>query len=294
MNRYTFTLLILLGSVLSCPVAAQDTPAAPTIDPVLGLIPPVEQTRGTFIDRFRQLDEVLPTPNAYRNASGAPGHGYWQQEADYRIQVTLDEAARRITGSETITYRNNSPDALPWLWLQLDQNRFREDSIDSRTRTVAETGQLTFGELRRLQFMRDFQGGVTLSRVASGGRDLSHTVVGTLLRVDLPAPLKPGGSIALEIDWANQLVDGKAMSPRSGFEHFPEDGNDIFLLAQWYPRMVVYSDYEGWHNKEFLGNGEFTLEFGDYDVSITVPADHVVASTGALANAMATEAWRST
>ena len=277
-------ILLLAASLAPAASIAQEGEVRPYKPPVQGLIPPVEQTRGTFVDRFRQLDEVLPTPNAYRNAAGAPGHEYWQQEASYRIDVHLDEDARRVTGSETITYRNNSPDSLGYLWLQLDQNRFRSDSMDSRTLTVAESSRLTFYELRRLQFMRDFEGGVVLTRVASGGRDLDHSVVGTLLRVDLPEPLKPGATMKLEIDWAHNLVDGKALSPRSGYEHFVDDGNDIFLLAQWYPRMVVYSDYEGWHNKEFLGRGEFTLEFGDYDVSITVPADHVVSSTGVLAN----------
>lgn len=277
-------LTLLTGLATTTALAQTAAPSPPAHPPAGGLIAPVEQTRGTFIDRFRQLDEVLPTANAYRNAAGAPGHEYWQQEASYQISVSLDEDARRVTGSETITYKNNSPDSLRYLWLQLDQNRFRTDSIDYRTLTVAESEKLSFGELKRLQFMRDFEGGVALTRVASGSRDLPHTVIGTLLRVDLPEPLKPGGTIKLNIDWAHNLVDGKALSPRSGYEHFIDDGNDIFLLAQWYPRMVVYSDYEGWHNKEFLGRGEFTLEFGDYDVSITVPADHVVSSTGKLTN----------
>ena len=283
-TRAAAAFLITAVTLAPMAFAAESTEAKPYRPPVQGLIPPVEQTRGTFVDRFRQLDEVLPTPNAYRNAAGAPGHEYWQQEASYRIDVRLDEDARRVIGSETISYTNNSPDSLRYLWLQLDQNRFKDDSIDYRTLTVAESERLSFGELRRLQFMRDFEGGVALTKVASNGRDLPHAVVGTLLRIDLPSPLKPGGSIRLEIDWAHNLVDGKALSPRSGYEHFVDDGNDIFLLAQWYPRMVVYSDYEGWHNKEFLGRGEFTLEFGDYDVSITVPSDHIVSSTGELAN----------
>lgn len=272
------TLTSLLGLAALLPAQVGDAQAAAPDQ--IG----VEQTKGTFIDRFRQLDETWPTPNSYRTAAGEPGHAYWQQEASYQIEVSLDEAARRVTGSETITYKNNSPDTLRYLWLQLDQNRFREDSIDARTDTVTESEKLTFGALRHLQFMREFDGGVTITRVASGTRDLDFTVVGTVMRVDLPEPLRPGGTFKLAIDWSHALVDARAVSPRSGYEHFVEDGNDIFLLAQWYPRMVVYSDYEGWHNKEFLGRGEFTLEFGDFDVAITVPADHVVASTGRLTN----------
>ncbi len=270
----TASLTLLVAAALPAPAGA----AAGS------LIVPVQQTRGTFIDRFRQLDEVLPTPNVYRNAAGEPGHAYWQQEASYRIRVTLDEDARRLEGSETITYRNNSPDTLRWLWLQLDQNRFRADSADQRSRATGEREKISYGQLRHSQFMRDFQGGVTLNRVASGGRDLPHQVTGTLLRVDLPAPLKPGGRVELEIDWSHNIPDARAVFARGGYEHFVEDGNDIFEMAQWYPRMVAYTDYEGWHNKEFLGSGEFTLEFGDYEVAITVPADHVVAATGALSN----------
>ncbi|MEZ5553348.1 MAG: M1 family metallopeptidase [Pseudomonadales bacterium] len=278
------------------PVSSPSLPAA--VGPLLGLIllaalpglaPAdtllVKQTKGTFIDSFRQLEDIWPTPNIYRTASGAPGHAYWQQQVDYRIEIALDEDARQLSGSETITYHNRSPDSLRYLWLQLDQNRFSEASMDDRTRTIAEPGKLTFGELRRLQFLRDFDGGHKITRVAAGSTPLAHAVVGTLLRVDLPEPLKPGASTKFSIDWHYNMVEEDAVNARAGYEHFPEDGNDIFLVAQWYPRLTAYSDYEGWHNKEFLGNGEFTLEFGNYDVSITVPADHIVSSTGVLQNA---------
>lgn len=244
----------------------------------------VEQTKGAFEDKFRQLDEVLPTPNVYRNAAGEPGHAYWQQQADYDIEVTLDEAERTLSGTETITYRNNSPDTLRYLWLQLDQNRFRSDSTDSRTRTLAEPARITFGELRRLQFLDGFDGGYRITRVVDGrGRDLPHVINGTLMRIDLPTPLGSGDATTFTIDWHYRLVEENAVGARAGYETF-EDGNDIFLIAQWYPRLVAYSDYEGWHNKEFIGGGEFTLEFGDYDVAITVPADHIVSSTGELTN----------
>ncbi len=261
----------------------------------------IQQTKGDFEDKFRQLDEVLPSPNVYRNAAGEPGHEYWQQEADYTIRVSLDEDARRLTATQAVTYSNNSPDTLRYLWLQLDQNRFREDSIAEMTRTFtakvpgsvdagsALKPQVTLNSLRRMQSQADTAYGYDITRVADArGRDLSHTIVGTLMRIDLPQPLRPGQSTQFQIDWAYNLVEQDAMGGRAGYEHFPDDpkdgGNDIFLVAQWFPRMVAYSDYEGWHNKEFLGSGEFTLEFGDYDVEITVPNDHIVSSTGVLQN----------
>lgn len=261
----------------------------------------IEQTKGDFVDKFRQLDEVLPTPNDYRNAAGEPGHEYWQQEANYAIKVRLDEPARRISAVQTVTYTNNSPDTLRYLWLQLDQNRFREDSIAEMTRTftakepgsvnarMALKPQIRLNSLRRMQSQADFDYGYDITRVAdTRGNALANTIVGTLMRIDLSRPLAPGQSTSFEIDWAYNLVEQEAMGGRAGYEHFPGDlregGNDIFLVAQWFPRLVAYSDYEGWHNKEFLGSGEFTLEFGDYEVEITVPNDHIVSSTGVLQN----------
>lgn len=264
----------------------------------------IQQTKGDYEDKFRQLDEVLPTPNTYRNASGAPGHEYWQQKVDYNITATLDEPRRRITAKATIRYTNNSPDALPWLWMQLDQNIFRNDSMAEMTDAFGGPGRrgpkvslgsaneptkLSMDELRRQQAMADISYGYDINAVKTlAGADLPHTIVGTLMRIDLPAPLAPGESTEFTIDWAFNIVEEDAVVARSGYEHFPDDprkgGNDIFLLAQWFPRMVAYSDYEGWHNKEFLGRGEFTLEFGDYTVEMTVPNDHIVASTGVLQN----------
>lgn len=260
----------------------------------------IEQTKGSYKDKFRQLDEVLPTPNVYRAPTGEPGEQYWQQQADYDIDVTLDEAKRRIEATQTITYTNNSPYELRYLWVQLDQNIFRPDSMAERTDTfgshpdtslggIDKPARISLNQLRRMQFMADNELGYEISRLeAVNGGDLSFTVVGTNLRIDLPKPLASGQSMAFEMDFAFNIVEEDAMGARSGYEHFPEDaregGNDIFLLAQWFPRMVSFSDYEGWHNKEFLGSGEFTLEFGDYDVEITVPADHIVSSTGVLYN----------
>ena len=264
----------------------------------------IQQTRGDFEDKFRQLDEVLPDANVYRNASGAPGHEYWQQQADYRIVAELDEDRRRLSAQATITYKNNSPDTLPWIWMQLDQNIFRQDSMAQLTNTFGgpgrrgpvvsaarggEPARLSMEELRRQQAMADNQYGYDINAVTSAnGRTLDHTIVGTLMRIDLPSALRPGQSVTFKIDWAYNIVEENVIYARSGYEHFPDDpregGNDIFLFAQWFPRLVAYSDYEGWHNKEFLGRGEFTLEFGDYDVTMTVPNDHIVSSTGVLAN----------
>ncbi|MEX1221211.1 MAG: M1 family metallopeptidase [Idiomarina sp.] len=260
----------------------------------------IKQTKVDFEDKFRQLDEVLPTPNVYRNAAGEPGTQYWQQQADYDIKVRLDEDQRRIEASQTITYTNNSPYTLRYLWVQLDQNIFRSDSMAEMTSTfessqetnlggIDKPARLSLNQLRRQQFMQDNELGYDISRLeATNGQELKFTVVGTNLRIDLPQPLEAGEQMTFAIDFAFNMVEEDAMGARNGYEHFPDDaregGNDIFLLAQWFPRMVSYSDYEAWHNKEFLGRGEFALEFGDYSVEINVPADHIVSSTGVLYN----------
>ncbi len=258
----------------------------------------IQQTKGNFQDKFRQLDEVLPTPNVYRNASGGPGHEYWQQEVDYSIQVTLNEDTQSLSGTETITYQNNSPDTLNYLWLQLDQNRFRSDSMDQKSTPFGgqtpdpsdnSPARISLNSLRTLQYMEDSDLGYKITAVTdrSGGA-LAHTVVGTLMRVDLSQPLRSGQDVEFTVEYNYNIVNGDVLGPRSGFEYFPdegENGNYIFALAQWFPRLVAYTDYEGWTNKEFLGSGEFTLEFGDYEVAMTVPADHIVSATGVLTNA---------
>ncbi len=275
-----------------------------TLSPIATTADTIKQTKGDFEDKFRQLDEALPTPNTWRNAGGQPGHEYWQQKVDYEIKAVLDEANRRLTGEESISYRNNSPDTLSYLWLQLDQNIFRTDSMAELSQDFGGLGRrgpaveaggngnparLSLGELRRQQAMADVEMGYQITAVEdSRGNPLPYTIVGTLMRVDLPSPLRSGQSTEFSIDFAFNIVEEDAVSARSGYEHFPEDeregGNDIFLLAQWFPRLAAYTDYEGWTNKEFLGRGEFTLEFGDYDVEMTVPADHIVSSTGVLQN----------
>ncbi|MBQ4811116.1 M1 family metallopeptidase [Pseudoalteromonas luteoviolacea] len=264
----------------------------------------IKQTKGDFEDKFRQLDEVLPTPNVYRNAAGEPGQQYWQQKVDYKIKVSLDEKKRRLTGHEKITYHNNSPYRLKYLWVQLDQNIFKDDSIANMANNFGGVGRrgpltqagdtnkpakISLGELRRQQFMTDNELGYEISAVTDNrGKKLSFTIVGTQMRIDLPKPLKSGDSVKFAIDFAFNIVEEDAVSARSGYEHFADDarpgGNDIFLLAQWFPRLHAYTDYEAWTNKEFLGRGEFTLEFGDYEVEIEVPADHIVSATGVLTN----------
>ncbi|TMO48773.1 M1 family metallopeptidase [Pseudoalteromonas ruthenica] len=259
-----------------------------------GVMANVMQTKGSFEDKFRQLDESLPTANSYRSAAGAPGENYWQQQVDYDIDVTLDEKARRLSASQRIEYTNNSPHTLRYLWLQLDQNIYKADSIAERSKTfksgleaqpVGKPTKLSLSALRRMQFLADNEPGFVLSNIKDeDGDDLKATVVDTLMRVDLNQPLRPGQSTELSMDFAFNIVEEDAVGARNGYEHFEKDGNDIFLLAQWFPRLAAYTDYEAWTNKAFLGRGEFTLEFGDYDVEITVPADHIVSATGTLDN----------
>lgn len=267
-------------SALACAVVALATPAFAN---------PIEQTKGSYEDKFRQLEgEDWPTPTDYRNASGAPGYRYWQQKVDYDVTARLDEAKRTVSGTQTVRYRNNSPDALPYLWLLLDQNDYKRDSIAAMTETVAGD-KISLAEVRRAKRMQEWEGGFTISAVRdASGKALRFTVVDSLLRIDLEqAVAANGGETSFFIEWSFPMVENKVVGGRSGYECFTQpgdDGNCIFEGAQWFPRLAVYSDYEGWHNKAFLGSGEFTLEFGDYRVALTVPADHVVAATGVLQN----------
>ena len=244
----------------------------------------IDQSKGSFEDKFRQLDEVFPSPNLSRPATGEPGPMYWQQRADYKIQIKLNEDTRSVEGSETITYTNNSPLTLKYIWLQLDQNIFAKESINNLTRPWGGgDSSVDFSTLRRQNFMDKFEGGFQELSIKINNKSADTNLVGTHVRINLDQPLKPGESTLLDIEWAYALVEENAVRARNGYETF-EDGNDIFLMAQWYPRVTVFSDYEGWHNKEFIGNGEFTLEFGDFEVDISVPSDHVVSATGVLLN----------
>ncbi|MCE3603983.1 M1 family metallopeptidase [Massilia sp. P8910] len=248
-----------------------------------------------FDDKFRQLEELLPTPSTIRNASGAPGHAYWQQRADYAIRARLDENKRAISATETVTYHNNSPDTLSYLWVQLDQNIFKPDSDARRSATVASRDSwakarsdedgMRFESMRSLLENPAFEGGFAIGAVkGADGKPLRYTINKTMMRIDLPQPMKPGARLSFNIDFSFNINDAKVQGGRTGYEKFDDDKNDLFEIAHWFPRMAAYYDVYGWQHKQFLGAGEFTLEFGDYDVQLTVPADHIVASTGELQN----------
>jgi hypothetical protein len=233
--------------------------------------------------KFEQLEQLLPTPNEYRTGSGSPGPKYWQQKADYAMSIELNDDNQSITGTETITYHNNSPDVLKYLWLQLDQNILSEEN------TLATTGTGTVRDSAAAKTyaaqVSDFKAGFNIKAVKdAAGKGLPFIINNTMMRIDLPQPLKSGEKVSFGIDWSYNIVDRSIFGQRSGLEYFPEDGNYIYAIAQFFPRMCVYDDYQGWQNKQFLGRGEFTLPFGDYKVKITVPADHIIGSTGVLQN----------
>jgi hypothetical protein len=239
-------------------------------------------------DKFRQLEEVLPTPNSYRSASGEPGPDYWQQRVDYTIDVRLDESDHSIHGSETIRYRNQSPHSLRYLWVQLDPNIFAPDSDANRTRP----GRIGFGNRASmseldaiLERTQRFDGRCEIQGVTNAqGRGLDTFTVDTMMRIDLPEPLLSGQEFSLKIQWSYRINNSKLIGGRTGYEPFEKDGNAIYEIAQWFPRLAAFTDVTGWQHKQYLGQGEFTLEFGDYLVRITAPADHIVAATGELQN----------
>lgn len=234
-------------------------------------------------NKFRQLKQELATPNVYRTASGAPGHEYYQQKADYDIEVALDDSKQTITGKETITYHNNSPDILYYLWIQLDQNVRAKDSDTKKISTQKVSDRVNINTLKK--WHNDFDGGFKIQKVTgTDNKELTYTINKTMMRVELPTPLKPNSKFSFKIDWFYNINDRMAMGGRSGYEYFEKEDNYLYTIAQFFPRMAVYNDVEGWQNKQFLGRGEFTLPFGDYTVKITVPADHIVGSTGELQN----------
>ena len=271
-RTYPATIAALLAALIACP------------GPAFGQI---KNAKYEQEDKFRQLEEVLPTPNDARTASGAPGAGYWQQEADYVIDVELDDAERRIKGRETVTYTNRAPDTLGYLWLQLDPNHFRPDADAVTTATAPSFGDrgVSLGALEGLLARRTFDGGVNIRSVeASSGEELEYTINKTMMRLELPSPLRTGEQFVFNVAWDYAINDSDVVGGRTGFEFFEDDGNCIYEIAQWFPRMAAYTDVTGWQHKQFLGAGEFTLEFGDYLVRITVPDDHVVSATGVLTN----------
>jgi hypothetical protein len=237
--------------------------------------------------KFEQLDELFPTPNTYRTGSGAPGEKYWQQRADYVIDVEVNDETQVLTGKETITYYNNSPETLTYLWMQLDQNLMSENSIALKTKKgeVRDSLPALFVSGTLGVKTDDYKGGYTIRTLQdASGQALSYIINNTMMRVDLPAPLKSGEQFIFSVEWSYREYDRQQYEERGGYEFFPEDGNYVYSFAQFFPRMCVFDDYEGWQNKQFLGMGEFALTFGNYKVRITVPSDHIVAATGLLQN----------
>ncbi len=234
-------------------------------------------------NKFKQLGSELPTPNSYRTASGAPGHEYWQQQADVKMDIELDDENQKITGTETITYHNNSPDALKYLWLQLDQNMRAKDSDTYKIRSNSIEKEMSPRSLSRMN--NNFDGGFKIESVTDAeNQKLNYTIVKTMMRVDLPNELKTGEKVQFNISWWYNINNRMEIGGRSGYEYFEEDDNYLYTIAQFFPRMCVYDEIEGWQHKQFLGRGEFALVFGDYEVNITVPEDHMVSSTGILIN----------
>jgi hypothetical protein len=243
---------------------------------------------GAPVEKFQQLDQTVPTPSAQRNASGAPGAAYWQNRADYDISVELDDVKHTIQAEATVTYHNASPDQLSYLWVQLDQN-YLSHKADSRaapnTKRGVDIAKFSYTALDRLLAYEDYDGEMKIGKLTDAkGNALPHAIVKTMLRMDLPKPLAAGADFVFKIAWSYPINDAKRIGARTGYELFKEDGNCIYTIAQWFPRMAAYTDYAGWINKQFLGTGEFTLEFGNYTVRLTVPEDHLVAATGVLKN----------
>jgi hypothetical protein len=238
-------------------------------------------------DRFRDLTDLLPPPDNAHLASGAPGPDYWQQQVDYVIDVTLNENEHSITGSEIITYHNNSPHALRYLWVQLDNNLFspKSDAHLTSISNINTADKLKATELAAIIHRDQFAGGLNITNVSTpDGQPLKQTIVDTMLSVDLPQELKPGEKFSFKISW-NYIINNSAfIGGRTGYEYFEDDKNSIYELAHWYPRMAAYTTEHGWHLKHYLGAGEFDLEFGNFTVNITAPADHLVPATGVLQN----------
>ncbi len=237
-------------------------------------------------NRFEALGTILPTPNEYRTASGAPGNKYWQQRCDYDIKCELDEKQLKLTGSETVTYYNNSPDILTYIWLQLDENQ--HSTIDNANYQNSNNlnSNINITTLERMEEAKtdNGYGDKITSLTDASGKNLSYTINKTMLRIDLPTPLKPGQTFTFKCNWNYKIPDRMTLGGRGGYEHFAEEDNYVFTMSQWYPRLCVYSDFQGWQNHQFSGNSEFALTFGNFKVSMTVPADHVVMATGECSN----------
>ena len=236
-------------------------------------------------NRFEQLGTILPTPNEYRTASGAPGPKYWQQRCDYDIVCQLDEPNRRINGKETLTYFNNSPDQLTYLWIQLDENEHSNKNNSGYQASNLMQKNITEADILSYSGKTDREYGDNILKVTDAlGKALTYTINKTMMRIELPQILKPGQQLILIIEWNYNIIERTKYGGRGGFEFFAEDGNDLYTITQWYPRLCVYSDFQGWQNHQFAGTGEFALTFGNFKVAMTVPADHVVMGTGEAQN----------
>jgi hypothetical protein len=245
-------------------------------------------TAQQYKGKFEQLGtEFLPTPNGYRTASGSPGPNYWQQRADYDIEVAINDETQELTGKEKITYYNQSPETLRYLWLQLDQNLFARNSLREQSKTSEVYDSLPAYLLPYMGVeLSGYEGGFKIESVTTEGANLPYVINQTMMRIDLPKPLGSGETFTFSIAWRYREYERMMFHEgRGGYEYFPDDGNYVYTFAQWYPRMCVFDDYEGWQNKQFLGQGEFALTFGNFSVRITVPADHIVGATGQLQNA---------
>ena len=237
-------------------------------------------------NKFRQMYDEMATPNMFRTASGAPGPAYYQQKADYKMNLELDDKNKKLYGSETITYYNNAKESLEYLWVQLDQNIERPDSKTPLVENQNMDKAISTSAFAKKYMGSPFQGGFNIEYVKDAkGNPMKYTINQTMMRIDLPKPLKNGEKVSFSIKWWYNIVNYMegANNGRSGYEQFP-DGNRLFVMAQFFPRMAVYNDVEGWQNMQFWGRGEFALVFGDYEVNITVPADHVMEATGVLQN----------
>ncbi len=237
-------------------------------------------------NRFEQLGTLISDPNDFRTASGAPGNAYWQQRADYKIHASLNEDKKILSGKEEITYFNQSPDELTYLWLQLDENQHNPKGENNYFDGSNISEPFTVNELKNLDIEQKLEGyGVDIISVSdANGKPLKYTINHTMMRIDLTSVLKPNSKITFNISWKYKIPERMVIGGRGGYEHFDEDGNDLFTITQWYPRLCVYSDYGGWNNKQFTGRGEFSLIFGNFEVWMDVPSDHMIGATGECQN----------
>jgi hypothetical protein len=269
MNK-TLPILLLLGSALQFSYAQniQNNPGS------------------NHGNKFEQLGTILTTPNEQRTASGAPGVNYWQQRADYDIKCSLDEQNQVLTGAEKVTYFNNSPDVLTYIWLQLDENQHNnlQNANYQSSSTMPEIATTNSIDNAVISDADNGNGVKVLKITDALGKELKYTVNKTMMRVEMPVPLKSGQSFIFNVNWKYKITDRMTEGGRGGYEFFPEDGNYLFTMTQWYPRLCVYSDFQGWQNHQFAGRGEFALTFGNFKVQMTVPADHVVGGTGECIN----------